>query len=97
MITPPSAPDLCVVYGYVNDSAGQPIAAACVSADPELPQVVSGAQTGDRTIHVQTRENGYFEIELVRGSTVRFQIEGTEYDEVKVVPDAASQDITTWT
>lgn len=96
VITPPSAPDLCVIYGYVNDAGGQPIAAACVSAVPELPQAVGSAQTGERSIHVQTREDGYFEIELVRTSVVRFRIEGTEVDVTKTVPDAASQEFTTW-
>lgn len=96
VITPPSAPDLCVIYGYVNDAAGQPIGGACVSATPTLPQVMGDAQAGNRAIHVATREDGYFELELVRSSEVRFQIEDTDYNEVKTVPDAASQLFTTW-
>jgi hypothetical protein len=96
VITPPSAPDLCVIYGYVNDGAGQPIGGACVSAIPTLPQELGNAQAGDRAIHTTTREDGYFELELVRTSEVRFTIENTEYDEIKTVPDAASQLFTTW-
>ncbi len=97
IITPPSAPDLCVIYGYNNDAGGQPIAGACVSAVPDLPQAVGGAQAGGRSVHVETREDGYFEIELVRTSVVRFGIEGTAVDVTKTVPDAASQEFTVWT
>lgn len=96
VITPPSAPELCVIYGYVNDAGGQPIGGACVSAVPSLPQAFNDSQAGDRAIHTTTREDGYFELELVRNTEVRFTIENTEYDEVKVVPDAASQAFTTW-
>jgi hypothetical protein len=96
VITPPSAPDLCVIYGYVNDAGGQPIGGACVAAVPTLPQAVSGSQMGRRSIHVTTQEDGYFELELVRTSEVRFRIEDTDVDEVKTVPDAASQEWTTW-
>jgi hypothetical protein len=96
VITPPSAPDLCVIYGYVNDGGGQPIGGACVSAVPTLPQAFGDSQAGDRAIHTATREDGYFEIELVRTTEVRFTIENTDFDEVKTVPDAASQLFTTW-
>jgi len=96
VINPPSTPDLCVIYGYINDAAGQPIGGACVTATPTTPQSVDGAQTADNVIHILTREDGYFEMELVRGAEVRFEVEHTGYSEIKVVPDSPSQDLTTW-
>lgn len=96
-VTTPSAPNLCVVFGYVYDAAGVPVAGSCVSATAIVPQAVGGAQSGERVVHTATDTLGYFEIELVRTSQVRFKIEGTDVDSTKTVPDAASQDFTTWT
>ena len=95
-LAPPNTPDPCVIYGYVYDGANQPVGGACVSATPTLPQAFGNAQVGEQAIHTVTREDGYFELQLVRTSEVRVQIESTDYDEIKVVPDAANQDFTTW-
>jgi hypothetical protein len=92
----PSSPDLCVIYGYVVDGGGAPIGGACVTAEPTTPQAPGGSQTVEYPIHVLTRQDGYFEMELLRDLEVRFQIEDTGYDEIKTVPDAASQFLGTW-
>lgn len=96
-ITPPSAPDLCVIFGTIRDAAGQVVAGACVEAFADTPQVVSGTQYGERIAQTTTDVNGYFELELVRLTQVRFSIDGTGLDIERTVPDAVSQDITTWT
>jgi hypothetical protein len=93
----PSAPNLCVIFGTIRDALGQPIAAACVEAYAITPQVVSGVQKHEKIGSTQTDANGWFQVELVRGATVQFSIEGTAFDFERVVPDQASQDITTWT
>jgi hypothetical protein len=96
VITPPSAPDLCVVYGTVRDASGIPIPGACVEVFAIVPQVASGSQQGDRIAHTQTDSTGYFEIELVRNSQVQLKIDIAGLDLKKTVPDAASQDLATW-
>ncbi len=96
-VTPPSAPNLCVIYGTVRDAAGVSIAGACVQAYAEVPQVVASTQKGERIASTHTDANGYFEIELVRTAIVNFTIEGTDLDVTRTVPDAANQDVTTWT
>jgi len=97
IITPPSSPDLCVIFGTIRNAAGTPIAGACVKAYAETPQVVGGTQGSEVVAQTSTDANGYFEIELMRGAVVNFTIEGTDVDVTKTVPDQASQDITTWT
>lgn len=93
----PSAPNLCVIFGTIRDALGQPIAAACVEAYAITPQTVDGSQKGERVGSTSTDVNGWFQMELVRTTTVQFSIEGTAFDFERVVPDQASQDVTTWT
>lgn len=96
-ITPPSAPDLCVIFGTIRNAAGIPVAGACVKAYAETPQVVGSVQKSEVVAQTSTNANGYFEMELVQGSVVNFAIEGTDVDVTKTVPLQASQDVTTWT
>lgn len=96
-ITPPSAPDLCVIFGTVRNAAGRNLSGVCVEAYATTPQVVAGTQKGEKIASVRTDANGYFELELVRGTEVNFEIEDTDFDKVLTVPDQASQDVTTWT
>lgn len=96
-ITPPSAPDLCVIHGTVRDAGGHVVAGACVEAYAVTPQVVSGVQKAERVAVTTTNTQGYFELELVQGALVQFKIEGTDLDIERTVPTAATQDLTTWT
>ena len=96
-ITPPSAPDLCVIYGTLRNAAGVAIAGACVQVYAITPQVVSGVQKGTSIAKTTTNVNGYFEIELVRTAEVNVEIVDADIDVERTVPDAASQDFTTWT
>lgn len=98
VIIPPSAPNLCVIFGTLVNAAGEDLVGACVQAfavvDP--PQVVAGLQMADPIAEVLTDQDGFFQIELVRNSEVRFVIEEAGFDQIKTVPDLASQDLTTW-
>jgi len=96
-ITPPSAPDLCVIYGTLRNAGGVAIAGACIQVYAVTPQVVSGVQKGSKIARTTTNVNGYFEIELVRTAEVNIEIEDADIDVERTVPDAASQDFTTWT
>ena len=94
---PPSAGNLCVVFGTIIDAEGDVVAAACVKATAVVPQAVGGAQLSSLPRQTLTDEAGCFLIELLRNSLVRFTVEDTDFDFERTVPDADSQDITTWT
>jgi hypothetical protein len=95
-IVPPPDPSLCAVYGVVRTSTGQPLVGACVCTWAKTPQAVAGAQQGNPINSTQTDTNGFFQINLERGLVVRFQIENTDVDWERTVPNAVQQDITTW-
>ncbi len=94
----PSAPNLCVIFGTLVNASGQDLIGASVQAfavtDPS--QVVGGLQLSDPIAEATTDQDGFFQIELVRLASVRFTIEEAGLDFVRVVPDLASQDLTTW-
>jgi len=96
VISPPSTPDLCVIYGTIRDVSGSVVAGACIAAFSVTPQAVAGFQHGDRIAQTITDSNGQFQMELVRNTTVRFTVKVADLDFEKVVPDLPSQDITTW-
>ena len=97
IIVPPTDPTHCKIFGYIRDVLGNPIAGACVQAFSVTPQVVGGFQHADEVAAVYTNSDGYFEVELVRLTTVRISVDGTDVDYERVVPDAPVQDLTTWT
>jgi hypothetical protein len=97
VITPPSAPDLCVIYGTLRDAGGKAIQGACIQAFATTPQVVAGTQKGNPIASVTTDVTGFFELELVRNTEVNIVVEKAGLDIIRTVPDAASQDLTTWT
>ena len=95
----PSAPNLCVIFGTIHNAGGNDLEGLCVQAfattDP--PQAVGGIQLGDPLAETTTDQNGFFQLELIRLSEVRFVIEEAGIDFIRIVPDLASQDLTTWT
>lgn len=93
----PSDPAYCTVYGTVRDAAGIPVENARVNVYATTPQVVGAIQKGDILAITATDELGYFEVELVRETRVQITVASTGLKFIKTVPDAASQDITTWT
>ncbi len=95
-VPPPSAPNLCVIFGTIIDAGGNDVVGACVQAFATTPQDVAGTTLGEPLAEVTTDQAGAFTIELVRNSEVRFTIEDAGVDFVKTVPDLASQDFTTW-
>jgi len=95
-ITPPSSPNLCVVYGTLRDAAGNPHDGICVEVYGVVPQVVSGIQLTERIASTWTDANGFFELELEREARVAVKAEEASIDSIKDVPDAPSQDLATW-
>ena len=97
IITPPSSPNLCAIYGTVRDAAGNPVANAEVAAYAVTPQVVNDTQESAVIAATVTDANGYFRLELERLAQVSFTIQDTGLDVIRTVPDLPSQDIATWT
>jgi hypothetical protein len=96
VIIPPAAPNLCAIYGWVRDASGHEASNVLVTAYAVTPQVVQDSQQHDKIAETLTDGNGYFRIDLERGVIVNFVIENTGIDATLTVPDAASQDVTTW-
>lgn len=100
-VTPPSAPDKCVITGDLYDSSGEPLVGVSVtsvvvtSADG---QFVSGKTMGNPTDPVTetTDENGHFEMEQTIGASVRFRAMAAGIDFTKTVPNAGSVNIADW-
>jgi hypothetical protein len=97
VITPPSAPNLCVVYGTIRNAGGIPVANAQVQAYSVTPQTVSGVIEGDPIACTVTDANGFFELELERNAQVNLLILRAGLDVIRTVPNLPTQDIVTWT
>ena len=96
IVVPPSAPNLCVVYGTVRDAGGQPISNAKVQAYAVTPQTINDTQESQAIVCTVTDANGFFQLELERLAQVGFTIEDTGLDVVRTVPNLPSQDLVTW-
>lgn len=96
VILPPSAPNLCAIYGTVRDAGGNPVVNVKVQAYSVTPQTVSGVQEGEAIACTVTDATGFFRIELERKAEVTFTIETTGLEVVRTVPDLPSQDVATW-
>lgn len=97
IITPPSAPDLCRIYGVIRDAAGRAMAGTCITAWAVIPQVVAGVQDADQIASGVADANGFFEFELVRNTQVRIKCSPIGLDVSRTVPNLPAQDLTTWT
>lgn len=96
----PSDPDNCTLYGYTADISDAVYANATVTVAPESvsSQGVFGAGKAIKTAAVSTTTNGsgYFAIEAIKGVKVRLTIADAGVVIIKDVPNAASQDVSTW-
>ena len=96
IIAPPSAPNLCVIYGTIRNAAGQPIPGAQVQAWSVTPQALPGVQESSKIACTITDGTGFFRLELERKLQVNLKIDEAGLDVYRTVPDTASQDVTTW-
>lgn len=92
----PSSPTLCTVYGTVLDASGNPISGEIITAQEIVPAASGGYQLSDSRVSATTDALGYFELELVRGTTVKLGSATLGISGEYTVPEAASQDISTW-
>lgn len=93
----PSSPNLCVIFGTLRNAGGVVLVGADINVYAITPQIVSGVQMDNRIASATSSVTGYFELELEKGAEVRLVIELANRDETLTVPDAANQDIATWT
>lgn len=85
------SPDCCLVYGNVQSLDCQPVAGATVRARlKKPPRVVGSSVILSKEACTTTDANGNFQISLVRGTTVTFDVSGTNYESTRVVPDSES-------
>lgn len=100
VVVPPVDPALCKIYGSVDNAGGTDMAGCCVEAFASTPQTVGGWQKAAVVASTLTDASGYFEIELVRLTEVRFKIsdpDGNElFEQILTVPDAATQALASW-
>jgi len=96
VIIPPSAPNLCVIFGTIRNAGGQPVVNSRVQAYSVTPQTVNGVQEGDPVACTVTDANGAFRLELERLAQVNFTIEDTGLNVIRTVPDLAMQDLASW-
>jgi hypothetical protein len=85
------SPDCCLVYGNVRSldcAAASGIVVRAILKKP--PKVAGSSAILAKEVCVVTDSDGNFQIQLVRGTTVTFDIAGTKYESIRVVPDAES-------
>ncbi|MCK5613011.1 carboxypeptidase regulatory-like domain-containing protein, partial [Candidatus Pacearchaeota archaeon] len=99
-------PALCTVYGFATDASGNTKDGETISFLGEGPIGVSGNQITAHRIDVVTGPtatnpawaSGYFEIDLIRLSTVRLKSPKLQFDNLVItVPDLATQQLTVLT
>ena len=96
IIVPPSNPLLCAIFGTLRDAGGQPMPNVKVKTAAIIPQVSGGTQKHEHTVCAVTDANGYFRIELERGTMVQLTADSTGLDVTKTVPNTPIQDLATW-
>ena len=96
VVTYPSGLDLCCVYGQAIHTNGDPYAEAIITIDNLFGEVIATPWStfGPRVSGV-TSSTGRFEVEVLRGSTVRIAIQGTNIAARVVIPDQSMVHINT--
>lgn len=87
-----ASPSLCAITGTLFTAAGQPLAGALVTATL-LPVMTDGAGRGyenEALIRAWSREDGSFQLSVVRGAAILLEIAKIGYARKVNVPDAAS-------
>jgi len=92
----PSGEDLCTIYGTLFNTDGTPYALQAVLLDNVYgaTDLAGRSVLGARSEKI-TDEEGRFQLEAFRGSTVRITIQGTRKSFRVVIPDQDEVDIRT--
>lgn len=97
----PSLPAVCVLFGTILRADGSPETEAQIqifiqnTEKTKEGQFVSGTGVTSLPIEVFTDDNGFWEAEIIRQSTVRVVIPKINLDTELTIPDSASAEITT--
>lgn len=98
-------PSKCRVSGFLRDASGALLEGKTIRIWAAAPTAVPNNQLGISPVEITTDDAagstwgngpGYFEVDLVRDASVRVQSRDAGVDDVRTVPDAASQDFATW-
>jgi hypothetical protein len=94
----PSSADLCVIYGDLKTIIGGAGADLVLSLEPDYRTTAQGNIMVGPKKTATSDANGYVSIEAVRGSKVIVWLQEARWSGIALtVPDAASQDLATWT
>lgn len=95
--TAPSSPNMCVIFGYLAFPDGSPIVGARVRIEARDPGAGGGYTLGGVSESTPSDDDGYVEIEAVRGAKVSVYAPraGIRADDL-TVPNSASQDLASW-
>jgi hypothetical protein len=89
---------MCVVYDWLTSIDGSPVAGAVVRARAVVPNAAEGRAEAIAAVETTTGVDGYFELELVRGAKVAVYAPAAGYAWApRTTPNAASQQLSTWT
>jgi hypothetical protein len=95
VISPPANPNLCRVYGFLQDLKGSPLAFIAVIAHNlfDVTDINGIGILGSKT-DVITDATGRFEMDLVQGATVQIMVQDTDIAIRVEVPAQATANIT---
>ena len=97
----PPTPDICVVYGTILDANGTPETESQVQVyvknteASKEGQFVNSYGVTAAPIETFTNDAGFWEVDIMRGATVRINIPAINLDTEVIIPDAVSAEITT--
>jgi hypothetical protein len=93
----PANPDNCSIYGTLRDAGGNLLVGETVKIYAATPQGLAAVMLGERGLQATTDASGEFTIEVQKLAVVWVHNPVTGVQKKLTVPNAASQDISTWT
>ncbi len=94
-VAPPVSPDLCRVYGFLVDLSGAVLPERSIFFQNLFGvSAVGGTAIFGPDLTAMTDEDGYFEVDIVRGATVRCTIQDTRIAASLIIPDEGTANIT---
>lgn len=94
-----TAPNICIVYGFVYDIEGNPINSCVIKANLEMPSYYnSQLQLSQKKAETTTNTDGYWELELIETESMspeikyKFEFKGFDYEDIcyKSIPNEIS-------
>lgn len=96
VIPPPSASDLCVIYGTLKDVSGAVVPGGTITFVARVPQVV-GSQLTKTKVTATAGVDGQWNVELIQGAIADISSPEAGISDRRTVPYTASQAFEEWT